>query len=720
MDPSNRLASWTGFSNCCQWSGISCDNITGAVVSLDLHSQDATNLFMPGSDGLSGEIRPSLAKVKSLKRLDLSSNSFDGVQIPEFLHSFKQLEHLNLANAGFYGNIPPTFGNISTLKYLNLSSYSSYLAVRNLEWLSSLVSLRYLVLNGVDLSYSTLDWITTLDMIPDITDIHLSSCKLNSSISDQRFQNLTFLLALDLSLNLFNSEFPYWVSNISSLVSVDLRESTVRGSFPVDFGKMPNLEFLHLSGNALGSDVADIFIKDWRRLQVIDLASTRLYGEIPRQIGNITSLTHLELRNNNITGKIPHSISSLRRLTHLDLSNNRLSGSLQNICCPFPLLERLFLNNNTLEGLLPYWLGNLPNLLYLILDSNSFEGPILPSLGNSTGLIELRLGNNRLNGTLPESFGQLHDLKVLDVSFNRLHGVVSEAHFRRTERLVILKLSSNSFILNVSSNWDLPRNLWVLEMGSCTIGPPFPPWLRFHQQLAFLDLSNASISGEIPSWFWNATGGLKLLNFSMNQFQGRLPNQLNFSSYAEVDLSFNQFEGSIPKDIVNELFLLSLSNNRFSGAIPDNIGDAFAGGKFLSLSANQLTGHIPDSIGKLNYVIGIDLSYNDLTGSIPASLGNCLSLQVLDLQNNNLSGAIPDSLGDWGAKAQNFGDGGGVDMVLYFSIAFGFAAGISVPFYVYAIRKSWSDAYFLLVDATVDRLCLFGWKTMRNLRSYYF
>ncbi|CAN1816116.1 Receptor-like protein EIX2 [Linum perenne] len=997
MDPSNRLVSWTGLSNCCQWSGISCDNITGAVVSLDLHSQNAVDLFAPGSDGLSGEIRPSLAKLKSLKRLDLSSNAFDGVQIPEFLHSFKQLDYLNLANAGFYGSIPSSLGNISTLKYLNLSSHSSYLAVSNLDWLSSLVSLRYLVLNGVDLSYSALDWIEMLNMIPNITDIHLSSCKLNSSISDQSFQNLTSLFVLDLSLNRFNSEFPYWVSNISSLVSVDLRESRFKGSFPVDFGEMPNLEFLHLSGNSLGSDVADIFSRAWSRLHVIDLSWTRLYGEIPKQIGNMTSLTHLDLRSNKIRGKIPHSISALRGLTHLDLSNNRLSGSLQilkqgtqeNCCdssaCPFPLLERLFLNNNTLEGVLPCWLGKLPNLVELILDSNSFEGPILPSLGNLSLLNELILGGNLLNGTLPESFGQLLELKVLDVSFNRLHGVVSEAHFRKRDKLVILKLSSNSFIMNISSNWDLPSNLWMLEMGSCQIGPSFPLWLKSHQQLAFLDLSNASISGGIPSWFWDVTGGLKLLNYSMNQLRGRLPSQLNFSSFGEVDLSFNQFEGPIPMDFVNELFLLSLSNNRLSGTIPENIGDVFVGGIFLSLSANQLTGNIPDSIGNITYARGIDLSYNNLTGSIPGSLGNCLFLQVLDLQNNNLSGVIPDSLGqlsslfslhlrdnmltgripgpfrnltsletldlghnrlsgelplwmgyfltslrilslrsntfsgqlpstlarlesllvldlagnqfngtipanfrnfkvmlqkqstfrnwrymmgngnyykeniivtlkgmswkftrtlsfltcidlsrnnlhgdfptqltelaglvvlslsgnrfegqipsniseltqlssldlsnnqlsgpippslaglsfmgylnlsennlsgripfngqlvtfenssfsgnpglcgpplvtscsddgssDWGATGQNFSNGGRVDRMLYFSIAFGFATGISVPFYVYAIRKSWSDAYFLLVDATVDRLCLFGGKAMINLRSYYF
>ncbi|KAM1296327.1 hypothetical protein ACFX2I_023185 [Malus domestica] len=71
-DPSGRLSSWVG-EDCCKWSGVGCNNVTGRVTTLNLRNE-----FSDGEDGtllaFGGEINPSLLVLKDLIHLDLSMN----------------------------------------------------------------------------------------------------------------------------------------------------------------------------------------------------------------------------------------------------------------------------------------------------------------------------------------------------------------------------------------------------------------------------------------------------------------------------------------------------------------------------------------------------------------------------------------------------------------------------------------------------------------------
>ncbi|KAL5549233.1 hypothetical protein UlMin_004464 [Ulmus minor] len=644
-DPENQLFSWKG-NNCCRWVGIRCDNTTGAVSAINLHCSDPDN----GSK-LGGRIRPSITKLKSLTHVDFSFCSFDDIPIPEFFGSFENLKYLNLSKAGFRGTIPSNLGNLSTLQYLDVGSISSSsLVVDNFEWVAGLVSLKHLAMNRVNISIVGLDWIRILNRLPFLTELHMSSCGLSGPLPSHTFLNFTSLAVLDLSGNLFNSKIPDSLANVSSMVDVDMSDSSLYGRIPLGLAELPNLEFLSLYRNFnLTASCSQLFKGKWERIQVLDLSINKVHGKIPASIGNMKFLTYLDLSVNDVEGGIPSAIGKLCNLEFVDITSNKLDGTLPEFLrgtrnC-LSNLKILHLFNNQLGGELPEWFGELESLVSLNLESNLLHGPIPASLGSLQNLVDLSLSWNKLNGTLPHSLGQLSKLSTFDVSSNNLTGLVTETHFQKLGKLKSLDLSSNSFTLNINSNWVPPFQLEGLGMGSCHFGTSFPTWFKSQKKVTYLDFSNAGISGFIPDWFWEISSNLHSLNISFNKLEGQLPSAFNIGYLADVDFSSNLFVGSVPYPI-NFIMLLDLSNNKFFGPIPENLSQSVPPLSFLFLSNNQINGEIPASIfSKSSTLSVIVFSNNNLTGRIPSNIGNCTSLRVIDLSNNNLSGKIPVLLG---------------------------------------------------------------------------
>ncbi|PKU63360.1 LRR receptor-like serine/threonine-protein kinase ERECTA [Dendrobium catenatum] len=78
------LYDWTGAasSDYCFWRGITCDNITFEVISLNFSGLN-----------LDGEISPAIGNLRSLVTLDLKSNQLSG-QIPDEIGDCSLLETL--------------------------------------------------------------------------------------------------------------------------------------------------------------------------------------------------------------------------------------------------------------------------------------------------------------------------------------------------------------------------------------------------------------------------------------------------------------------------------------------------------------------------------------------------------------------------------------------------------------------------------------------------
>ena len=141
-DVSEPFSSWTAEEDCCNWRGVGCDNTTGHVTMLDLHSRDP-------SSKLIGKVSHSLLDLPYLSHLDLSHNDFQKILIPDLIGSLKYIKYLNLSNANFWGTIPGSLGSLSHLESLDLSGNGFFLRAENLSWVYGLSSLKVLDLGEI-------------------------------------------------------------------------------------------------------------------------------------------------------------------------------------------------------------------------------------------------------------------------------------------------------------------------------------------------------------------------------------------------------------------------------------------------------------------------------------------------------------------------------------------------------------------------------------------
>ncbi|KAL4576007.1 hypothetical protein LXL04_012095 [Taraxacum kok-saghyz] len=632
IDDGNRLSSWNSRNtDCCQWAGIVCDNITGHVQELHLQGPDP-DLEEAFTERLSGSINPSLLSLKQLEYLDLSCNDFQAIQIPSFIGSLTQLRYLNLSLSNFQGDVPHQLGNLSNLVVLDLKFgvWLSDVAVKRLNWLSGLPLLTYLDMSGYDLHIAS-EWLQVVHTLPALEELHLSSCNLSQIPRHPTVVNFTSLTILDLSYNFFDSLMPEWIFSLDKLVSLDLSRCLFHGT-PVPgtvtgFNNLTSLKFLHVTENQyMNSPSVLKGLLTLKSLVSFDLSTCGISTPILGSLENMTSLISIDLSQNHIAETLPNSIGNLCNLTRIDLRSNNFSGSvsglLANLCeCKSPKLDYLAFSSNELSGRIPDKIGNLRHLVTFDLAYNTISGIIPYSFGRLSFLRELMLNVNSLSGPLPDSFA-----------------------------LKKLWADANTLTLEIGvDNWVPPFQLNVLRLGSWNLGPRFPSWIQSQGNLTDLDISKAGISDIMPDWFWSSFSDIVFLNMSQNSIRGELKGDLSiFAPNAIVDLSENNFEGPLPGNFSDADFdVLDASNNNLSGSLEQFLCPSLEKDRplqVLDLARNNLSGVIPDCWMNWHALSVVNFENNKFSGTIPESVGNLSSLLSFNIRNNKLSGKIPPSL----------------------------------------------------------------------------
>ncbi|MDE2822916.1 MAG: hypothetical protein OXK79_05365 [Chloroflexota bacterium] len=149
------------------------------------------------------------------------------------------------------------------------------------------------------------------------------------------------------------------------------------------------------------------------RVVGLRLNGNALGGELPVELGQLSSLQRLYLFGNELSGAIPSELGHLSNLVELRLDDNNLSGAIPAELGQLSRLETLALYDNNLTGAIPAELGQLSNLINLLLAGNGLSGEIPAELGQLSNLGRLWLSANSLSGCVPDA---LRDVEINDFS----------------------------------------------------------------------------------------------------------------------------------------------------------------------------------------------------------------------------------------------------------------------------------------------------------------
>lgn len=109
---------------------------------------------------------------------------------------------------------------------------------------------------------------------------------------------------------------------VCHVVNMTLKRLSLPGILPPQLAKLPFLRFVDFAYNCFTGTIPE----EWASLNLtsISLLVNRLSGEIPKHLGNITSLTYLMLEANQFSGDVPTELGKLINLQTLTTKLDRL------------------------------------------------------------------------------------------------------------------------------------------------------------------------------------------------------------------------------------------------------------------------------------------------------------------------------------------------------------------------------------------------------------
>ncbi|KAK9049076.1 hypothetical protein SSX86_031957 [Deinandra increscens subsp. villosa] len=559
-DPDDLLNNWLDSTTpCSNWTGITCDNRTGDVISIDFTDFGT----------LSGPFPADFCRVSTLRHLSIANNYFNGTISPSSFSLCSHIAFLNISNNLFDGELPefePPFGNLTVLD-VSYNSFAGEIPASIGEALS---------LQFIDLTSNFIDGALP-ESLTNLTELTTFLAPVNPLTGPlpEKIGRLRKLQIFRISSTNLAGEIPNSIGDLVSIKSIDLSNNSLTGGIPVSIGRLKGIQHIWLYQNSLSGEIPDVF-------------------------ANLTSLLDFDASQNNLTGKLPVSLAGLHVQT-LAVNDNQLEGEIPTVLSSNPMLTTLKLFNNTFSGNLPENLGKNSDLEEFDVSGNQFQGLLPPNLCYRKTLEKFICFNNRFTGEIPASCGDCKSIYYVRVSNNEFTGEIP-ASFWSSSALQFIEMSNNKFHGSIPASVSNSTGLTKLAISSNNFSGDLPPEICRLPEMVELDLSNNQFSGVLPTCLTDLNK-LEKLNLQSNGFTGEIPNGVgSWDELSSLNLSSNRLTGEIPDQIgdLPVLNYLDLAGNELSGKIPASLSKLKL--NILNLSNNNLEGKVPAGLDNKLYI----------------------------------------------------------------------------------------------------------------------
>ncbi|XP_043694518.1 probable LRR receptor-like serine/threonine-protein kinase At3g47570 [Telopea speciosissima] len=396
-----------------------------------------TNLYYLSllQNKLYGMFPVSLYNLSSLETISLYHNQLHGSLPRDICLTLPNLKALAIGMNLFSGNILTSISNISTLEIIDLGGNSFVGPVHNI--LGNLQNL-HLFSIAKNQCGGDLDFVNSLVNCTHLEILDLHSNVFKGPIPNFKANLSTHLSMLFLGGNQLSGTIPIGIENLVNLTFLAMEVNFLEGNIPFCIGKLSKRQRLSLGANRLSGQIPSS-IGNFTILYELHLDANNLNGTIPSSIENCQQLQYLTLANNSLQGPVPKQIFLISSLSiSLDLSSNSLAGSLPIEIGNLKSLSTIDISKIRFSGQIPSSIGECNSLEHLYMGGNFFEGTIPQSLTLLKGLQDLDLSLNNLSGQIPKDLEKLAALQCLNLSFNNLEGEVpTKGIFRNASAILV-------------------------------------------------------------------------------------------------------------------------------------------------------------------------------------------------------------------------------------------------------------------------------------------